>query len=103
MRRRTQERPPAARVRARVDEIVIDFLELDGIREGLAAARPKATVVAAPRIIKPAEEALWRVLLQLDPAPDAISCAAPAAVAAVGAGGGGGGGAPEDPRRLFAE
>ena len=53
------------------DEIVIDFLELDGIREGLAAARPKATVVAAPRIIKPAEEALWRVLLELDEA-DAI-------------------------------
>ena len=69
---RTQEQVAAAAACASVDEIVIDFLELDGIREGLAAARPKATVVAAPRIIKPAEEALWRVLLQLDPAPDAI-------------------------------
>lgn len=39
--------------------------------EGLAAARPKATVVAAPRIIKPAEEALWHVLLDLEGA-DAI-------------------------------
>ena len=39
--------------------------------EGLAAARPKATVVAAPRIIKPAEEALWRELLKLQGA-DAI-------------------------------
>ena len=39
--------------------------------EGLTAARPKATVVAAPRIIKPAEEALWRELLQLEGA-DAI-------------------------------
>jgi len=68
---RTQEQVAAAAACAAVDEIVIDFLELDGVREGLAAARPKATVVAAPRIIKPAEEALWRVLLQLDGA-DAI-------------------------------
>uniref|UniRef100_A0A7S0JGU5 Peptidase U32 collagenase domain-containing protein n=1 Tax=Calcidiscus leptoporus TaxID=127549 RepID=A0A7S0JGU5_9EUKA len=34
--------------------------------EALQAARPKATVVATPRIIKPAEEALWRVLLTLE-------------------------------------
>ena len=46
---RTREQVAAAAACAAVDEIVIDFLELDGIREGLAAARPKATVVAAPR------------------------------------------------------
>jgi putative protease len=63
---RTQAQVEAAAACAAVDEIVIDFLELDGIMEGLAAARPKKTVVAAPRIIKPAEEALWRVLLKLD-------------------------------------
>ena len=68
---RTQEQVVAAAACDAVDEIVVDFLELDGIVEGLAAARPKATVVAAPRIIKPAEEALWRVLLNLEGA-DAI-------------------------------
>ena len=62
---RTHAQVVAAAACPDVDEIVIDFLELDGIREALAAARPKATVVAAPRIIKPAEEALWRVLLEL--------------------------------------
>ena len=51
--------------------MVIGSLDAEGIKEGLAAARPKSTVVAAPRIIKPAEEALWRVLLELGEA-DAI-------------------------------
>ena len=68
---RTHEQVVAAAASPVVDEIMIDFLELDGIREGLLAARPKATAVAAPRIIKPAEEALWRELLMLDGA-DAI-------------------------------
>ena len=68
---RTLEQVEAAAACGQVDEIVIDFLELDGIAKGLRAARPKATVVAAPRIIKPAEEALWRVLVDLDGA-DAI-------------------------------
>ena len=68
---RTREQVAAAAACEDVDEIVVDFLELDGIVDALAAARPKATVVAAPRIIKPAEEALWRVLLKLEGA-DAI-------------------------------
>ena len=68
---RTLQQVEAAAACADVDEVVVDFLELDGVVEALAAARPKATVVAAPRIIKPEEEALWRVLLELDGA-DAI-------------------------------
>ena len=68
---RTMPQVEAAAACSAVDEIVVDFLELDGVMEALRAARPKATVVAAPRIIKPAEEALWRVLLELEGA-DAI-------------------------------
>ena len=68
---RTMAQVEAAAACAAADEIVIDFLELDGVMEALKTARCKRTVVATPRIIKPAEEALWRVLLELEGA-DAI-------------------------------
>ena len=68
---RTMAQVEAAAACAAADEIIIDFLELDGVMEALKTARCKRTVVATPRIIKPAEEALWRVLLELEGA-DAI-------------------------------
>ena len=46
--------------------MIIDFLELDGVREALALVpASQRAVVAAPRVIKPSEDALWRVLLTL--------------------------------------
>jgi hypothetical protein len=53
-----------------IDEIMIDFLELDGMREAVVRVRqtPGLTcVVASPRILKPGEEGIWRTLLRLEP------------------------------------
>lgn len=52
-----------------VDEIIVDFLEVDGMREAVARIRKaKVTVaVASPRIIKPEESGIWRTLLRLEP------------------------------------
>lgn len=52
-----------------VDEIIVDFLEVDGMREAVARIRQaKVTaVVASPRIIKPEESGIWRTLLRLEP------------------------------------
>jgi putative protease len=52
-----------------VDEIIVDFLEVDGMREAVARIRQaKVTVVVAtPRIIKPEESGIWRTLLRLEP------------------------------------
>ena len=55
-----------------VDEIVVDFLEVHGLKEACASVRAHARrlVVAAPRIFKPGEERLWLYLCRL--APDAL-------------------------------
>jgi U32 family peptidase len=57
-----------------VDEIYIDFLEVDGMQEAVTRIRQvpggSATVravVASPRIIKPGESGIWRTLLRLEP------------------------------------
>jgi putative protease len=52
-----------------IDEIIIDFLEVDGMREAVERIRKAGvrTVVASPRIIKPGESGIWRTLLQLQP------------------------------------
>jgi len=54
----------------KVDEIVVDFLEIDGIRAAVSRIRKVKgvrVVVASPRIIKPGEEGIWRTLLRTEP------------------------------------
>jgi len=52
-----------------VDEIIVDFLEVDGMRDAVARIREAdlRAVVASPRIIKPGESGIWRTLLRLEP------------------------------------
>ena len=62
-----------------VDEIIVDFLEVDGMREAVSRVRQMGddninskhkrtrVVVATPRIIKPGEEGIWKSLLRLEP------------------------------------
>ncbi|KAJ1617756.1 peptidase family U32-domain-containing protein, partial [Pavlovales sp. CCMP2436] len=47
-----------------VDEIMCDHLEMRGIAESVALVKAAGlrAVVAAPRVVKPAEDGLWRVL-----------------------------------------
>jgi hypothetical protein len=51
-----------------VDEIIVDFLEVDGMRDAIARIRETdlRAVVASPRIIKPGESGMWRTLLRLE-------------------------------------
>jgi U32 family peptidase len=54
-----------------VDEVVIDFLELEGMTEAMSRIRsvssPVKAVVASPRILKPEEGGIWKSLLSLEP------------------------------------
>ena len=64
-----------------VDEIYVDFLEVDGMKEAVDRVRAVSVpvdgnsesfrgirvVVASPRIIKPGESGIWRTLLRLEP------------------------------------
>jgi len=52
-----------------INEVIVDFLEVDGMRDAVAKLRESNTkvVIAAPRIIKPGEEEIWRTLLRLKP------------------------------------
>lgn len=69
---RTREQVEAALALADVDEIVLDFLEVHGLKEACSAVREhgRRLVVAAPRIFKPGEERLWRYYCRL--LPDAL-------------------------------
>ena len=55
----------------KVDEIIIDFLEVDGMRDAMtrirAGEQPIHAVVASPRILKPEEGGIWKSLLSLEP------------------------------------
>jgi putative protease len=61
-----------------VSEVIIDFLEIEGIRSAVSRIREAKDkshqniriVVASPRIIKPGEEGIWKTLLKQS--PDAI-------------------------------
>ena len=48
-------------------EVVLDFLEVHGLREAVDAVRRggRSAVVATPRVLKPEEEKLWRFYLSL--------------------------------------
>jgi U32 family peptidase len=53
-----------------IDEIIVDFLEVDGMRDAVNRIHQVASVravVASPRIIKPGEAGIWRTLLRLEP------------------------------------
>ena len=53
-----------------IDEVIIDFLEVDGMRDAVARVHEvqgMKAVVASPRIIKPGECGIWRTLLRLEP------------------------------------
>ena len=64
-----------------ISEIMIDFLELDGMREAVNYIRDHCSannikvVIASPRILKPNESGLWRTLLKLQ--PDALLIRSP--------------------------
>ena len=55
-----------------IDEIIIDFLEIDGMKDAVKRIRDiederVKAVVASPRVIKPGECGIWRTLLRLEP------------------------------------
>jgi len=52
-----------------IDDVIIDFLEIDGIREAVTKLRRTNinVVLATPRIIKAGEEEIWKTLLRLEP------------------------------------
>lgn len=64
---RSPEQAAAAAASDLVDEVGLDFLEVHGLREAVAAVRQagKRAVVATPRVLKPDEERLWRFYLSL--------------------------------------
>jgi len=69
---RTKEQVDAALLVDGVDEIVLDFLEVHGLKDAClqVQAAGRTLVVAAPRILKPGEERLWRYYCRL--VPDAL-------------------------------
>lgn len=69
---RTRAQVDAALADGAPDEIVVDFLEVHGLKEACAAVRGAGQhlVVAAPRVFKPGEARLWHYLCRL--APDAL-------------------------------
>jgi len=53
-----------------IDEIIVDFLEVEGMRDAVERIRevsPVKAVVASPRVIKPGECGIWQTLLRLEP------------------------------------
>ena len=66
---RTQAQVDAALQLDDVDEIVLDFLEVHGLKDACIAVRrrQRRLIVAAPRIFKPGEQRLWRYYCRLQP------------------------------------
>ena len=66
---RTPEQVAAACEVEWLEEVVLDFLEVHGLRESVQAVRraKKSVVVATPRIVKPDEERLFSFYLRLRP------------------------------------
>lgn len=53
----------------RIDEVIVDFLEVDGMKDAVEKIRRTGRVkaiVASPRVIKPGESGIWRTLLRLE-------------------------------------
>ena len=66
---RTRAQVDAALTVADVDEIVVDFLEVHGLKDACQQVRDagRRLVVAAPRIFKPGEQRLWLYYCRLQP------------------------------------
>jgi len=64
---RTEDQVRAAAAVPWLEEIILDFLEVHGLKEACEVVRAagKRVVVAAPRIIKPDERRLWIFYLKL--------------------------------------
>jgi collagenase-like PrtC family protease len=69
---RTRAQVDAALADTGVDELILDFLEVHGLKDACAAVRDagRSLIVAAPRVFKPGEERLWLYYCRL--APDAL-------------------------------
>ncbi len=69
---RSREQVEAALQIDGLDLLILDFLEVHGLKEACAAVRAagRRLVVATPRILKPGEERLWLYFCRL--APDAL-------------------------------
>ncbi len=66
---RTKAQVEAALKVSDVDEIILDFLEVHGLKEACLLVRDagRRLIVAAPRICKPGEQRLWRYYCRLEP------------------------------------
>ena len=66
---RTRSQVEAASKIPWLKEIIVDFLEVQGLKEAVSYAKGsgKKVVVATPRILKPDEERLWLFYLRLGP------------------------------------
>ncbi len=65
---RTLEQVEAALDLEDVNEVTLDFLEIKGLKEAvrMTQAAHKRAIAAAPRILKPREERIWRFMLNLE-------------------------------------
>lgn len=65
---RTRDQAEAALKLPWLDEVTLDFLEVHGLVEAVAAVKAagKRCVVATPRVLKPDEERMWRFFLKLE-------------------------------------
>jgi collagenase-like PrtC family protease len=50
-----------------LEEVIVDFLEVQGLQEAVAAVRAagKRVVVATPRVLKPEEDRMWRFYVKI--------------------------------------
>jgi U32 family peptidase len=66
---RSQEQVTAVLSLPWLEEVTIDFLGVQGLKEAVANVRAagKRVVVALPRILKPQEQDVWRFFLSLSP------------------------------------
>jgi len=65
---RTRAQAEAALTLEWLDEVTLDFLEVHGLVEAVAAVKAagKRCVVATPRVLKPDEERMWKFFLKLE-------------------------------------
>jgi collagenase-like PrtC family protease len=66
---RTREQVDAALAETDVGSVIVDFLEVHGLKDACTAVREagRRLIVAAPRVFKPGEERLWLYYCRLSP------------------------------------
>ena len=61
----------SSRARHQIDELIVDFLEVDSLERAVDRIRGSGkganVTLASPRVIKPGEEGIWKTLLRLGP------------------------------------